>query len=607
MVKQKHMENAEQILAKYFESIIYIDDYFDIREEHDELDSEKESEIDKEEDDFDPTSYEEDEINGGSEQSAASYEVGNEDKFSNVENETDIKKVYNNIGKMLEDFKKTDLNVFPYIYIPKDENNIERLINFIEKSSLIILDWELEHGRAEKTLEILEEINKDSTLRFVIIYTNRDDLDNVRGAIESKFENCYNTIDDEKRIVRVNTTYIMISGKNTGKKLKAIINDFSETLVKKYGYLFVSFFNIAQQIRLQTGKVLNEFMDPFELLLMIQLKNTGIDELDYEEKLRNLVLSHLNDNIIIDNCIMEGIIDNYKFKIEELKNADFDNIKTNFKNWIKGKRIYEKHKIELENINEKFKKEHFIRLLDVFINSNLYLDDKNKRNDEFSNTLGIIKTEIALKPESKTFIAKYFEAFVLAGIFEDPERIESHISTLFKLMKLVSYTNCDLKSRLEQLIKSSSNKDEFERETLNLFNSGDILIHENGQSCLMCITPPCDVFRPKKVNYKVKFIEGIKITDYNKGEGNHLSILPLNNVLEKIEWRFYEEKIIDLNDKSNVECLKKYTRPYRMQKQYLQEILSKYFAFWSRSGVDEIFLKNKEHFLGKSLNELIME
>lgn len=607
-MRSEYNKEAKEILLKYFENVVYIDDYFDIRVEQDDLESDIVSKNELNKDiDFDPTSFEEVEMDESLGQSAASHELGDMKNIVNTGTATDMQKVYINIGKMLEYFKETDLNVFPYIYIAKDENNKKRLINFIEKSSLVVLDWELEHGRPEKTLEILEEINKDSTLRFVIVYTNRDDLDVVQGAIESRFENCYCKIDEEKRIVKVNTTYIMISGKNAGKKLKAIINDFSETLVQKYGYLFISFFNIAQQIRSQTGKVLNEFMSPFELLLMVQLKDTGIDELDYEEKLRNLVLSHLNDNITIDNCIMDSIINNYKFKIEELKSEDFDMIRDNFKKWIEGKSIYDEYRNELKNINEKFKKEHFIKLLDVFIDSHVYLDDTDKRNVEFSSILGNIKQELGLTNEAKKFISTYFEAFVLSGLFDKSELIESHISTLFKLMKLISYEDCDLKNRLEQLLEIFNIDDKFERETLNLFNSGDILIHENGQSCLLCITPPCDVFRPKKVNYNIKFIVGTKQDNYKKGEGNHLTILPVNEGLEKFEWRFYEEKIINLKNKSNLEELKNYTRPYRMQKQYLQQILSKYFSFWSRSGVDEIFIKNSKHFLGNSLNELIME
>jgi hypothetical protein len=632
------MENTKEvveILASYFNNIIYVDDDFLVNNQEQTNNSEnngrsttskdkyvnscKSGEEVKEQDDDcecdDDNSDDEYEVNDdddddddGSDDDIDTDEQINETKKEIAAADTcdNMDRIYTNVGKMLDYFRNSDISVFPYIYIPKNETNLDRVLNYIRKSNFAIIDWELEHGRPQKTLEILSYLKDEGTLRFIVIYTNRPDLNVIKQAIEEKFKYDCSVIDAKNRILKIKSTCVMIAGKDKGNNIKVIIEKFCQALINQYGYFFISFFNIAEQIRSQTNNVLTDFMNPFEALLTVQLKSTGLEEQDYEENLKEIILSHLSGNVSINSSIMKNIVDNYKNKIKLLKEKDFQKIKENFKNWIIGKDIYENNKTVLTELNKSITKEHFDDILDAFISENIFLDSSEKRCKNFNEKLGVIKGKLNVSKESKKFLDTHLESFILAGIFEEPVKIESYASNLFKLMKLTSYRDTDLNNVSEMLLRAIPITEDNETETRNIFKTGDILISKDGNAFLLCITPPCDVFRPYKTDYNIKFLIGKKQDQYIGKLYNHLTILPLDDKMVQVEWCFYNEKYINLNDENDIESLKNYYKPYRMQKHYLQQIVSEYFAFWNRSGVDEIFIKEDKHFLGKSLNEIIV-
>lgn len=615
-------KEAIEILASYFDNIVYIDDDFAISSqqaaESEKANGDSEGNVDEDEaakkvvdEDDDEDDYEDDVVEDEDVDDKDEHDDNNGEDIIDQQIAASLESdymntIYNNVGRMLDYFRNSNISVFPYIYIPKNEMNISRVLNYIKRSNFVIIDWELEHGRPQKTLEILGSIKDEETLRFVVIYTNTANLDRVHQVISRRFENDYTLIESEKRILKIKSTVVMITSKNDGSNIKEIIYDFCQALIDKYGYFFISFFNITHQIKSQTNSVLSDFMNPFEALLMVQLKSTGIYESDYEESIRDIIISHLSENVSINQCITQGIADNYKNQIGHLKEKDFQAIKNNFKNWIVGKNIYVNNKAELTTLNELITKEHFETLLDIFINENLFLDNAKKRHEKFTNALGIIKTQLNLPDKTKRFISDHFEAFILCGIFGRSDDIESYASNLFKLMKLTSYRNKDLGEIIKRLLDKMPITDENKDQTMNVFKSGDILVSSDKSTFLICITPPCDVFRPYKVNHNIKFLIGKKATAQEDKGYNHYSILPLDNKLIQVEWFFYNEKYINLSVKDDIENLSNYTRPYRMQKHYLQQIISEYFAFWNRSGVDEVFIKEDKHFLGRSLNEIIL-
>lgn len=68
----------------------------------------------------------------------------------------------------------------------------------------------------------------------------------------------------------------------------------------------------------------------------------------------------------------------------------------------------------------------------------------------------------------------------------------------------------------------------------------------------------------------------------------HLTILPDHQDEEKlicIVWDFSDIQVLEIQNLSN------FTRPYRLEPGYIQQIMNAYIAYQSRTGVDELLLR----------------
>ena len=79
-----------------------------------------------------------------------------------------------------------------------------------------------------------------------------------------------------------------------------------------------------------------------------------------------------------------------------------------------------------------------------------------------------------------------------------PEMIEN--------LKFHRYENVDLGYYLRDGIEL----DDYRKRSflMNKIHFGDILYDFDAREYLLCITPPCDAFRPQKVDYRYTFIRG---------------------------------------------------------------------------------------------------
>lgn len=580
------MKQSIDILSKYFNNIVFIDDNFIINRETKDTDTDVEIIFD----DFDPTSI-------TSDQTASSIQPQEPNSsYSPFSKNT----VAENIYKLLDECKKDNINIFPYIF--KENDSMDNIINFLDNANLIILDWELLHSSPKKTIEIINTLSQQNILRFVIIYTNEPDLSSIQYQLKTRFSTNYLIIDEKNNILKIGSIYTMICSKNI-LNIRQALEQFNSILIEKYGYLFISFFDLSQQIHNQTSKVLSDFMHPFESLLTLQLKSdSALNEENYEEHLRNIILNHLNDNIKINCNIITGMICNYKSNLENLKNKDFKNIKNSIKNSIKNKPFFTENKTTLKKLYNNFTKDHFVCLLDNVLENNLYMSS-DKRNAEFNKLLEKIKNDCTLDKEEFKSFRSNIELFLLTALFNNSANIDLMTANLLKLMKLIPYTKNNWIEIINNLSINIKSSDKFKTKATNILHCGDILANEKDGKFLLCITPPCDTFRPTKVNFNIKYILGKIVNEIpnNSKESVHYSVLPLNNKVITVEWCMFNEKIFNLKNNNDLDILKKYNRPYRLQKEYIQQIISKSISFWSRSGVNEVFIKNTKHSLGSKL------
>lgn len=147
-----------------------------------------------------------------------------------------------------------------------------------------------------------------------------------------------------------------------------------------------------------------------------------------------------------------------------------------------------------------------------------------------------------------------------------------------------------------------------EKETYlrNKFHYGDILIRNRKGSAteyLLCISPPCDVCRPGKVKLNICFIKGLEVPEaeltVKRKENVHISVLPINNGcktdLKYVAWRLFDIVKFDLGKKEDYESICSYSRPFMMSEQYSRQIGNLFTSYFSRAGVDELFMKSAQN------------
>lgn len=107
-----------------------------------------------------------------------------------------------------------------------------------------------------------------------------------------------------------------------------------------------------------------------------------------------------------------------------------------------------------------------------------------------------------VKEDAKSWVKPILPSILISLIVDkDTSHLSNTIVELVNLMKVISYKETGL-GTINSILNTNG--------IVNYFNSGDILIASN--QYLLCISPSCDVFRPDKVNNKLKFVTGKKLT-----------------------------------------------------------------------------------------------
>ena len=138
----------------------------------------------------------------------------------------------------------------------------------------------------------------------------------------------------------------------------------------------------------------------------------------------------------------------------------------------------------------------------------------------------------------------------------------------------------------------------------NKMHFGDVLIRQNSDGnndYLLCITPPCDAFRPEKTKLHIIFIKGSEIPlrelAAQRKENTHLSALPVtdasgNAQIRYVNWKFFDVVTFNLKEEDDYKDLCTWDRPYMMAEQYARQISNLFISYFSRAGVDELFMKS---------------
>lgn len=204
--------------------------------------------------------------------------------------------------------------------------------------------------------------------------------------------------------------------------------------------------------------------------------------------------------------------------------------------------------------------------------------------------------------ERECFFSEVFP--VLVQILVSSPDILFAGAELVQNLKYHYYDDTDLNT----ILAAGKELKKAEKETYlrNKFHYGDILIRNRKGSAteyLLCISPPCDVCRPGKVKLNICFINGLEVPEaeltVKRKENVHISVLPINNGcktdLKYVAWRLFDIVKFDLGKKEDYESICSYSRPFMMSEQYSRQIGNLFTSYFSRAGVDELFMKSAQN------------
>lgn len=537
---------------------------------------------------------------------------------------------FTNAYKLLLDFQKIGCKASPYFYENTESNTTA--MTLIERSHLTILDWHLNEVHSETALSLIKNIlHNVNRLKIVVIYTAHPD-EAVKDLI-TEFPDTQIKVDKtsdsrEYHFTHLPGALIVICDR---KIFDA--NTIRETIIDLvlmiYGVFPLAFFQSINQINKETASILKKFSHPFADYLLLQLHSSDLGLIDFPTSVGEMVSTHINKVIDINQEIFIDIIEQWKDVIGkwiQMEDTQLIEMTTNCLQTMINKHLdhgHAKHNKEflelmmslpsiewrsflnlvLEYLNEKNYKKCKKAILNI---SNAIMKLKIKSECQKIAELNSLPDTHPIKKSYTSIIKKSYKdsldniseklipsilIYMIASQRKEIQLTNSLIELIY-LMKIHSYdVDKSCLSCIENMHEDSFN---------NFFHNGDILYKSNQrEEFLLCISPKCDVFRPhKKIYNQLKFVIGKRLeNDINLPErlkeSEKLTILPdplpNSNKLICIKWEYYNTKVIPINN------LKDYMRPYRLNHSYAQQIVNHYIAYHSRAGVEELFFKENHN------------
>lgn len=620
-------EQMKNIIKRYLKTMVYIDDKFDLSL----VGGESEPVIEPPKRIF--------RKNGPTE------EVDDAPVYTNPVSAIEKDRLSDLLEKMQR--KYADIKLQPVKYTSKEDKNYVE--SSIKSSKLVVIDWELSdaiddetHGKYTAADALKVHMESKDKMRLLVVYTS--DIDGAENDFMAKgiiprFDE--DEINGKKYKYIVQNSSIIMLCKKMDFDAENLIEAYAELVIKKFGYFPVAFLDMLLKLDDKVGILLKKFSQPFDSILLMQLESSGTEYRDNTELLRDLVTNSVYDEIECDPCIVDNM---YKERINtlialgDLEDAQFDEKKNSAVNYMlsrcssDSKKVYQAVKAipasdfkawlkeidkDPENWNKslnKFQKSIAKKAKEVFAES-IYQDllqqveitpkDPSKRVNIDSLILKI-KLNIIKSIKNQVEMTLMETTSVFLMLLSDMN-IGVAINDLIANLKLKSYTD---ENEIAQIINNNitvntqGEVDQCCKERMkNKLFSGDILFKEKDDGAyefLICITPSCQMFRPHKVDYVVSYVKGEVFANGfpdMKRDSEHFSIIPHPSTADKligIKWKFHDTKQFDLKVEEDRNNLISYKRRYRLTDDYYRQMTSEFNAFYSKVGVEDLFIKSSK-------------
>jgi hypothetical protein len=472
-------------------------------------------------------------------------------------------------------------HLFQYPKIEGDPEDCEveflRAVKIANAADVVVLDWHLSGNNSPAhAKKLLKEITNVPSVKFIIINTNafstgiEEELRQIfpfnLQNIPSNF-NEVNEEEDESPIVIAgeqitppinyqflinNSIFIWARQKNTSTEidaqdlLKYVFNSLSGSFTD---YMHWAGLELAARSRVHILRIIDALPKGMDTALLFQLLHQEADEVSHKvaeillEDLKNLFeiepLHSINDNALFENLVhlMKG-----KIADESIVTVFPKNLKDNIQSGL-AKKKDGKH-LSREEINASLTCN---KLLEKWNNSEL--SDLRKMKEE------------------------YFPS-------DDPELISKTIDFITTGEKNQSKGHTSWASLNESYLPIQKMPD--------ILRQGIVLKRLFNTECqprfefLLCITPSCDCYRPKLINFKYLFIEGQAINLDKKPKRQSIT----NSTIKDTHIAWDATKLIVIENPLQTQGEKVYDVIGQLRPLVTQRIIQRLWTYQSRVGID---------------------
>lgn len=547
--------------------------------------------------------------------------------------EKDIEVNLSTILTALNGEKYAGVRFTPVLF--KDDLAKDILVKKIQESPLTLIDWNL--GANEKAFDFINMLfDTTKQLKVIVVYTsnyveaigamNEDEHLKDCQEITTTYSNfsCY----------RCNHQSLLVVAAKQSYNLETILDIIPEIFINNCGLMPVALLDYMASVQHISDELFGAFCHPFEDVYWLQMYFSELNDADIPNTMASFIQNKFSEHCSVDYQITEELFTYHKNRLNLVIEQDDESAKASvnmcwqaLKPHLSGINIefcdaicaieYPEFKVCCEQAIEKAATwRDFLKAFDPILCA-ARKKVAEARCDNLFSPYSVISIPDEAKPGIDEHLKSIRERFTkeIASSYQDfktqifPIFIQSLISSpdllfagveLVKNLKYKIYSSTDLSELL--YAGKELGKGKKAAFLMNKIHFGDVLVRSDGEEreYLLCITPPCDVFRPEKTKLNINFIRGqeLKREDLNtrKKENIHVSILPVkegdaNEKLIYIAWQFFGVVNFDMNQEADYEKLCSFSRPVMMSEQYTRQIANAFTAYFSRAGVDEVFMK----------------
>lgn len=543
--------------------------------------------------------------------------------------------------KKLNENKYSDIRLHPVAY--SQDSNPERLFPQIISSPLTIIDWDL--GGVNTAFSIIKQVFAQTQQLKVFVVYSASFQDAVKSFDDDRELKCFPRIKEAEmiRAHQCNNRSLLIIADKQRYNICSLLDFITDLFVDRCGIMPIALIDFMESAQKVSDGLFAAFSDSVADLYFLQMYYSQLNECDATEAITMFMQNKFRDACTVDPSLLQEVFQLYKDRLETyISFEDAENrLQKNIDQLIPKLGDLEKafccamKKVPFSTFKRccndaVIKSTNWVDVVDFFCSffeeaKEIYIRDEiysmlspylglelpfviegtaERKREKLQETIGK-----NISDEFENF-RKQICPLLLQMLISSPKMLTSS-AELVGNMKYKCYEKTSVKELLEPgEALDEKQKNEF---LINKVHFGDVLIKYNkhkGNQYLLCLTPPCDAFRPEKIRLNMLFIRGSEVNgpDLNsrRKENSHLSALPVKRGQKKelryINWKFYDIVKVDLNDVTphpELNDVKSYTdlyeweRPYMMAEPYARQIANAFTAYFSRAGVDELFMKSE--------------